>query len=150
MWTPRPRWCSVAVDSSSTTSAAVSKPVDVNAAVSHVERKLLFSPILPASMGRYDPRRVLSVGMDTRVRKWLPENAHVISVTNTPREGSIVVRLRVDAHRFPTHESLLDVVRRSVTARPAQTWFHLLLKMPPIDVYAVYGEPFLEDVRDGS
>ena len=114
-----------------------------------VERKLLFSPILPAAAGRFDPRRLLSVGMETRVRRWLPDNVHVVDLRSTPREGAIIAHVRVDAAQYPTHRSLREVVKRKLQIRPAQTWVHLLFRMPPIDVFSVYGEPFLEDVRGG-
>lgn len=114
---------------------------------------------LPA-LGPFDPRRLLSVGMESTCHKWLPQGCKVESTLNTPREGSIVIRMlgrlallllaacayactpscdsscapgvvspcAVDAARFPTNDALLERIRHNIDKKPAQAWFHWMLR----------------------
>jgi hypothetical protein len=111
-----------------------------------VVRKLLFGPIYPASIGRWDPRRLLSFGMEAKVINWMPKDVRIIYIKATPREGSLFVKCEVNTRLYPQDSTLLEAVKNGIAKRPTQTWFHKVLRMPPISVHNVLGDPFLEDV----
>lgn len=107
---------------------------------------MLFSPVLPASVGRWDPRRLMSVGVNMRLKSWLPRGIEQVSVTMTPREGAALARLRFDKNVYKTNDELLAALADTLSHNRSNQWVHKLISMPATRPFLVLGEPFLEDV----
>lgn len=110
------------------------------------ETRILFSPVLPASIGRWDPRRLLGLGMGMRLKGWLPSDMKALSVELTPREGAAIARCQYDKRRYKTADALLQAIKQNLSKTRSDVLVHKLARMPSTRPFVIQGEPFLEDV----
>jgi hypothetical protein len=64
-------------------------------------------------MGRWDPRRLLSLGVNMRLKSWLPADIEAVSYELTPRAGAALARVRYDKRKYPNSDALLAALKEN-------------------------------------
>jgi RNA recognition motif. (a.k.a. RRM, RBD, or RNP domain) len=145
--TRQPVWSSIRRGNANfVTEASQTAPLPPSQPPELVETRVLFSPILPASMGRWDPRRLLSLGVNMRLKAWLPADIEAVSYELTPREGAALARVRYDKRKYPNSDALLAALKENLPKTATNQLINRVIQMPGTRPFIIQGEPFLEDV----